>query len=258
MVFPHQGENHIIGIKNEKDIVAFMNSNPSCNFNNLLKITFVEENAENMKWEHKGGTGTKSDAIVHLPSNEHIGISIKNHKEGTLDWVNTSKGLDENVKQLIKEFQKKYSSNENVVVNVDKKMRYELDLIFSQILDNYDNNRLSVMLDELYHKYPEFILINDLKNKRFISFNKFNLERLFNKDNNFIFKSSPRAKTSRQIWLKNVDGTEINTNLRIRIHLNNGINALFSKKGSVPCIKIQQDNVDEFIACCSDKTIDYY
>ena len=59
-------------------------------------------------------------------------------------------------------------------------MRAELELIFSQILDNYDINGLSVMLDELFHKYPEFIIVNDQKNKRFITFNKFNLERLFN------------------------------------------------------------------------------
>jgi hypothetical protein len=254
MVFPHQGENHIIGINNEKDIVAFMNSNPSCKFNSLLKITFV---AENIHWEHKGGTATKSDAIVHLPSKEHINISIKNHNVGTLDWVNTTKGVTDYIKLPIREFQKKYSSDENAVVNVDEKMRDELESTFSKILDDYNIKELPVMLDNLFHKYPEFILINDQKNKRFIAFNKFNLERLFNKDNNFIFKST-RAKTSRQIWLKNEDGTEINTNLRIRIHLNNGINALFSKKGSVPCIKIQQDNVDEFIASCSDKTIDYY
>jgi hypothetical protein len=250
MVFPHQGENHSNGINNEKDIVVFMNTNPLCNFNKLLKLTFQ---ADDLKWEHKGGTTTKSDAIVHLPSNEHINISIKNHTSGTLDWLNTTKGVSESVKLRIKEFQKKHSFKENV----DEEMRAELELIFSQILDNYDINGLSVMLDELFHKYPEFIIVNDQKNKRFITFNKFNLERLFNKDNKFIFKSA-RANTSRQIWLKNEDGTEVNTNLRIRIHLNNGINALFSKKGSVPCIKIQQDNVDEFIASCSDKIIDYY
>ena len=250
MVFPHQGENHIIGIKNEKDIVAFMNSNPSCNFNNLLKITFV---AENIQWEHKGGTGTKSDAIVHVPSKEHINISIKNHNGGTLDWLNTSKGIAENVKPLIKEFQKKHLLKENV----DEEMRKECELIFSQTLDNYNIKELPDILHKLFLKYPEFIIINDQKNKRFISFNKFNLEKLFNKDNNFIFKTN-RAMTSRQIWLKKEDGTEVNTNLRIRITLNNGINALFSKKGSTPCIKIQQDKVDEFIASCSDKIIDYY
>jgi len=251
MVFPHQGENHASGIKNEKDVVAYMNSNPSSNMNKLIKLTFdVNTNPE---WKHKGGTNTKSDAVVCLPLKEDINISIKNHNGGTLDWLNTSKGIAENVKPLIKEFQKKHLLKENV----DEEMRKECALIFSQTLDNFNIKELPGMLHELCDKYPEFIVVNDQKNKRFISFNKFNMEKLFNKDNNFIFKSN-RAMTSRQIWLKKEDGTEVNTNLRIRITLNNGINALFSKKGSVPCIKIQQDKVDEFIASCSDKIIDHY
>jgi hypothetical protein len=52
-------------------------------------------------------------------------------------------------------------------------------------------------------------------------------------------------------------GEEINTCLRIRLVLNNGVNALVGQssknKSSVPCIKIQQDNVDLFISTLSDK-----
>ena len=76
----------------------------------------------------------------------------------------------------------------------------------------------------------------------------------------FILKTT-RAKSSRQLWLKTENG-EINTNLRIRITLNNGVNALLGKsksnKSSTPSIKIQQDNVDKFIESCLDKTTYLY
>lgn len=80
-------------------------------------------------------------------------------------------------------------------------------------------------------------------------------------DHNFILKCK-NAKTSRQIFIKDQNGYDVNTNLRIRLHLNNGITALLGKstknKTSVPCLKIQQDNVDEFISNCYDNIIISY
>ena len=71
-----------------------------------------------------------------------------------------------------------------------------------------------------------------------------------------------RASTSRQIWIKTEKG-DINTNLRIRFTLNNGLGALFGvnngqNKTSVPTFKLQQDKVDQFISECVDKTMCSY
>jgi hypothetical protein len=250
MVFPHQGQNHANGIKNEKDVVKYQNLHPTSNFNNCLLDKYQ---VPSLNWTHEGGTQTKADAIVHLSNKHQIPISIKNHNEGSLDWLNTTKDVPESLKLITKEFKEKYISKENI----DEAMREELENIFHEELNKFSSQTLSIMLNNLFDKYPEWILVNDQKNKRFITFNKINLKRIFDKDNDFILKST-RAKSSRQIWLKNEQGLEVNTNLRIRIHLNNGISALFSKKGSSPCIKIQQDKVDEFIASCSDKIIDQY
>jgi hypothetical protein len=53
---------------------------------------------------------------------------------------------------------------------------------------------------------------------------------------------------------------EFNTYLRIRLVLNNGVNALvgtsLKNKTSVPCIKIQQDNVDFFLKSIENKLIE--
>ena len=56
------------------------------------------------------------------------------------------------------------------------------------------------------------------------------------------------------------DGIEVNTNLRIRLVLNNGVNALLgqssSNKTSVPCLKIQQDRVNLLMNGIVDPIID--
>jgi len=100
------------------------------------------------------------------------------------------------------------------------------------------------------------------KKKEFILIHESNLEPYINTSHTFILKSGQRARQSRQIWIKSSDGSEINTNLRIRLVLNNGITALLGSseknKVSVPCLKIQQDKVDTFISNCVGKVIVKY
>jgi len=68
--------------------------------------------------------------------------------------------------------------------------------------------------------------------------------------NDTFFLKQGRGTTSRQIWAKDSYGQEINTNLRIRLVLNNGVSALLGGKRwssndtSLLVIKIQQDKPD--------------
>ena len=45
---------------------------------------------------------------------------------------------------------------------------------------------------------------------------------------------------------------EVNTRLRLRLVSNNGLKALFGAKGSVPCFKIQQEHVKDFLTGLRD------
>lgn len=251
MVFP-QG-NHHVGIKNEKNIVSFQNENPE----NSLNRFFNSNNNKELKWVHRGGTKEKADCLVEIQENKTINISIKNHKSGTFDWENTTKSVPENIKKIVLEFKKN-----NLGKEVTKELRKELESIFSHLLENIDSSILGKLLSELYEKYPEYIIINKEKEKKLVMFHKTNLKKYFRNDVNFILKCTKRAKTSRQIWIRENDGTEVNTKLRLRLHLNNGITALLGKskcnKSSVPTIKIQQDSVDNFINNCDNKTICSY
>lgn len=260
MPFPNKGENHFDGVKNEKEIVEFLNKTPDNNFNKTIE----KNHGYKVKcWKHEGGTKQKMDASVHLENGKIVGVSIKRHKSGTFDWENTTKGVPKELKEKIEEFKK---TNMNKSIPAKGGIRDELADINSKYLENMTSKHIQETLSKIYdtEENTNIIIINDMKHKRFIMFGKSNLDPYFNSKHKhtYILKSSPRAKTSRQIWIRSTDGCEINTNLRIRLILNNGINALLGKskknKTSVSSLKIQQDRVDKFIEKCFGKVICNY
>ena len=266
MVFPISGENHYNGIKNEKKIVKYLNENPE---NPIIKQLEKDNNSKVNSFNHKGGTRQKRDASYNLENGKTKGISIKNHKkDGTFDWINTTvkkSGLDcsNKLHDQILEFKEK---NKNKPIPKKGGIRSELDEIFSQHLDKLKPDEITEILSNIYKTEDDtdVIIINNLLNKEFVLVSESNLDPYCNPNHghNFILKSTSRAKTSRQIWIKSKDGNEINTNLRIRLSLNNGITALLGKskknKSSIPTIKIQQDKVNEFIKKCFGKIICKY
>jgi len=262
MPFLNNGETHASGIKNECDIVNYMITHPE---NLITKELEKTHNSSITEWVHEGGTKQKKDASFKLTSGEIFGISIKNHdgktKSGSFDWENTTCGVPEELKNKIIEFKKKYSNTP-----VNSILRSELADIFSLYLDNLSSDSVSVLLDKIYQAEPDtkYIIINHKKLNELILVNKSNLDEYFNATHkhHYILKSTPKAKTSRQIWIKTPDGNEINTNLRVRLLLNNGITALLGQseknKSASPCLKIQQDNILGFIAKCIGKIIIKY
>ena len=270
MPFPNQGENHANGISNEKNIVNYLSSHPDCTINKHLEQVNCSSIIE---WKHEGGTKQKRDASYQLENGVRMGISIKNHDNGTFDWINTTKGVPECLKQEIVNFKKNACTDMFACPTgptdtpIPKKggVREELDNIFSTYLDNLTSTDIIELLSKIYktEENTNYIIVNDKKTNKLIMFDELNLDTYCNPNHNhnFILKKS-YAKTSRQIFIKKDDGVEINTNFRIRLLLNNGVSALLGKstknKTSVPCLKIQQDNVDEFINNCVDKVITDY
>jgi hypothetical protein len=250
MVYPLG--NHQRGVKNEIFIVIWMNEHPD---NNITKYLVEVYDSLIILWIHKGGTKQTRDACIQLNNGEIINFSIKNHKTGTFDWINTTDGVNSYLKEEIKKFKVR-----NMDTPIPKKggIRSELENIFSFYLDNLSSENIRKLLGKCYNKLD--IIITDHKTKKLILIPYSYLDKYFNplyNDYEFVLRSTHDAKTSRQIYIRSPDGKEINTNLRIRLLLNNGITALLGKskknKTSVPCLKIQQDNVDEFIRDCDNK-----
>ena len=261
MGFPHKGENHYSGINNEKEIVKYQNNNINNEINTFLKKKF--NLPELIGWKHVGGTQHKEDCIVMMEDTPCAKISIKNHSQGrtsTFDWLNTSKLPDciqSSVKLNILEFKEKYNKQE-----VTKEMRCEMEEILSNQLDILDGLNVKMLFQSFYEKCPEWIMINMCKNNQFVFYHKSELKYFYNNKYSFKFKKT-RAKTSRQLYIIDENHNEINVHIRIRLVLNNGLNALLDNgnsksKVSYPCIKIQQECIDKMVDSIENKVITSY
>jgi len=265
MPFPSKGENHINGIKNEKDIVSYMNKYSD---NPITKFFEQTYSSKINSFEHQGGTKQKRDASYNFENGKIKGVSIKHHKNGSFDWINTTPkkiGVhwSSDLNDTLMAFKENHKDTQ-----IPKKagIRDDVDNILSTYLDKISLKDIRQLLSKVYRteENTDTIIINDKKSKQLIMISESNLDPYCNPNKcyKFILKSTPRAKTSRQIWIKSADGFETNTNLRIRLHLNNGITALLGKskanKSSTPSLKIQQDKVDTFISKCFGKVIANY
>jgi hypothetical protein len=132
--------------------------------------------------------------------------------------------------------------------------------MFSSEFDRITSDQLKTLLGTLYAKYPNYVLVNHHRDNNLI---------LYPKENNFpefiaypeweYYLKTSRAKTSRMIYRRK-DGIEVNTDLRLRLVLNNGVGALVGQseknKCSIPCLKIQQDKVGTLLAKLVNTVID--
>jgi hypothetical protein len=214
---------------------------------------------------HKGGTQTKADAVVFNQSSqkEEFTLSIKNHKTGTFDWLNSTKGFPEEMQQILKERTKEIKASYQEHQNIDTS-RLEIDKMFSNALHQLRENHCFLwdIIHTIHQKYTDGILIHHEKEQTLIYFEKKELKELQGFEDCSYFLKHQEGTCSAQIMRRNKSQEEINTSLRIRLVLNNGVNALIGtstkNKTSVPCLKIQQDKVDEFLNQMENKKIENY
>jgi hypothetical protein len=257
MVFTTDGSTHRTGIQNEHEIVDFLNAFPE----NEITCRVQTEHGETVdKWEHRGGTQQKEDCIAKTVSGNEIGVSIKHRKDkGTYDLINTTKMptiIRDVVYAGIDEFKKKHLG----VTAITTEIRNECASILNASLNSIEPH-IAPFLDDLYQKYPPWLLVHHAIHRKCAFFAKTNLRRFMRGDARYRFKPSTRAQTSRQLFIENGNDW-IDTGFRVRLVLNNGVNALLglstSNKTSVPTIKIQQDHVSRFLDTCENVTvIDY-
>jgi hypothetical protein len=276
MPFRTDGSSHADGVANEHNIIDTMNENPT----NLINFALAAHHQSPVQsWAHQGGTGSKADAIVTLENGEAKSVSIKNHGgSGTFDWLNTTllpealAQIKSHIDTLKADFMNMKEELEDAIDDpeddatdgmdefVTEVARTEMENLFNQYIERLTSVDIGKILSELYAKYPEWILIHDKKNGKYILMHKSktNMAKYFKNDLTFKLKATDAAKTSRQIFIVGADGSEKNTHLRIRFVLNNGVTALLgfssANKSSVPVLKIQQDNVTDFITSATDKT----
>ena len=77
MCFPSKGENHYSGVKNELAIISAMNETPDAPLNKYFREKFK---VSSVRWEHRGGTRLKEDAVVFLMSLEAERFQLRTTK----------------------------------------------------------------------------------------------------------------------------------------------------------------------------------
>ena len=229
MVYATDGSSHHSGVANEHTTVDFINEKSK-----IISAALVPQDHSLIK---VGGTKTKIDAQVVNPDGhvaKDLTISIKNHKgaNGTFDWINTTEHT-EGVKLALREFRDAGIAD-----------RRRFNSIFGDHLKSTDDSTIRSLLEKCAKENPGWLLINNASSREYILAPTPDLSPL--SDWKYFLKFG-RGITSAQIWMRK-DGDEVNTHLRLRLVSNNGFNALFKSKGSVPCYKIQQEKVKDFIS----------
>ena len=259
MPYDNTGTVHHTGVGNEKQLIEYANAHPDLRMNQHFQMR--SDQVIPPVWSHLGGTTQKADCVATVQDDNYL-ISVKNHEStGTFDWINTSKlhdinaVLGESLKSQVAEFKAKYNGQE-----VTKEIRQEMENVFDGAFQLLSSDEIKTMLQGLYEKYPEYVLVNDRSQSRLVMYHKLNNFKEFThyEDWDYVLRST-RGKTSRMLF-REKDGVSINTNLRIRLVLNNGVNALIGQssknKSSVPCLKIQQDRVNLLLTQLEDSIID--
>ena len=247
------GSVHREGVQNEKRMVEYLQSHtPDC-----FGLAYP---GVGLRFSHHGGTHDSSDIDMFDGDVKLAGISVKQNKGGTFDHKNTSRVLDflpaaslvEFVQSLRTDFFKKPGSVDYVRVELNKKI--------NETLETMESNQIRALLQRIYGSNPDWMLIAEKTHTTV--FRNSDMEELSkypnDPDTTYELRCARSAKTSRQIW-RITNGVEVNTDLRLRLTLNNGVNALLGlsekNKNSIMTIKIQQDNVQKLLKGISTKTV---
>lgn len=254
------GEVHHSGVNNEHNVIEILNST-----DNAITTHLKNKHGEDCRIKHKGGTQGVDDAlVVGQDDMRRAGISIKNHKTGTHDWINTTKIPNkESIKTPLQRFKETYPDITVEVFNEkEKTLREERDNIVNQYLRDLSGGYIKNMLSDLYEGYSEYVIVNHITNEEYICYEKNtgNFKEFVGFPHWDYYLKFTKAKNSAMIWRKHPEtGEEVCTNLRLRITLNNGLNAFFGisekNKTSVPCLKLQQDSVDKHLESLINKII---
>ena len=248
MVYDTTGKSHKEGVANEHTFVERCN-NPDGIICRYIRVKY----GVTALVEHKGGTRTVDDAVIMNDSVKVVGISIKRHKCGTFDWLNTSKLTDKDTLCVnINGFRERNRGiTKDMWENNEKTLRAECATLFDNYLNTITSENIVTILGNIYKDYCDEIAIVDIGNNRTIMYPKAeNFNEMIGYPMWRYYLNRTRAKNSAVIW-REYKGVQLSTNLRIRITLNNGVTALLglssANKNSCVCLKVQQDNVRGYI-----------
>ena len=246
-MFKTNGSTHHQGISNEHATIDLLN----------------EFAVYDTKVKHKGGTKFKADAVAG-----EKGISIKHKaglKNGSFDWVNTSNINAVINRECFEDFFT-FLKGAHLLPKEDRlplveQARDLFNRCCEKALNSIDpDDMLTFLKQHIVDKQRGYgIVINDPKHERLHIMEADRLEMtkcIENGDGVKLLKG--KGKSSRKLVFEN-NFWVLDYGLRVRVTSNNGIKAFLglskANKSSQVVIKVQQDNIKQFVTTDPNRMI---
>lgn len=259
--FPNDGRNDRKARASERDLCEWLNIDAN------RKMIYPDLN-DNVYARHVGGSNGKDDVTIVERNTTKVlkDISIKHKKfinKGTFDWTNDSSWTSQQVEHnpafypIRKIFDLRNELIEQGSTNKVSIIRPKVSDAASTVLDNLSDKHIRTVLQDLMiskcDKQDIFVFVPPANKIYFFSFTKHSINTLIKQQGEFFLRAKTvRSKGSRAVFFRDKNGREIDTGLRFRLHLNNGVSAWMGAgdkcKYSTWCFKIQQDSRDEVIS----------
>lgn len=258
MSFPSDGRNHRGGIKNEHTLVTTLNRGLAHTVWPTLSKTIVAE--------HRGGTTQKADVVLvdSTTGVVHKYISAKEKKKehtGTYDYTNTTsyvtQGMYSPIFSTLRTFlteAKQLRTSRNINAGTKLRCRTQCKMAVETTLNTLQNTEIRQIIGDLLitpNAHMEYLItVLDTKVIYHFPFASHPINALFTDPTVkfFLEKKSRNAYCESRTIMAVSHGETIDTGIRIRLHLNNGISALLgmstTNSTSSFCLKFQQDNFD--------------
>lgn len=251
MAFQTNGSSHKSGVAREKQLASDFQNNKK-----LAEQIVNTALAPNYVSQHIGGTKNKEDITITSNGTTYK-ISLKKKKDansGSFDWANSAKAAESKEVCEFKNFLKECRENFYGQKNKVKHVRSLVNNKSNDTLNNMTSTELWNILEEIvidpYLNNNLMLLVDDVANNKKYCIDSIKDTKLYDhylKRTPLRLISSRNAKSSRTIMF----GQE-NLGLRIRVVSNNGIKALLGAKNAVATVKVQQDNIPDFIQKCKN------
>lgn len=268
MSFPSDGTNHRVGIANEHKMTALLGTAFATKLFPILegkKFTSV----------HRGGTKSKEDTILLVETTPptEILVSEKHKKKentGTFDWSNSttfitseknknSSSVDALIKVLAEAKQVRNSGT--VTTHTVNNFRNKINKSIEDTLNGLQSNDIKTMIKSMMilpNKGVQVVITTKDTAKCYcFSFDVHSMNKYIDDVTArfSLYKKSKKTNCNSRTIIVNTVNSEtglpvtLDTGVRIRLHLNNGVSALLgvstTNSTSAFCIKFQQDNFQE-------------
>lgn len=245
MPFVTDGSVHHSGVQNEHTVVDLLTASvPGC-----LRAAYPDSA---LTFLHRGGTKGVDDVEIHVGGHRVSGLSVKHHgSSGTFDYINTSKVAEilpeaAGLCARIAELRTLHHGDASAVASVRQTIREGVRGLWA----TSTSDQLRALLQRANERNSEWMCIKTptgLTTAPHTALTELSVHP-YDTETRYELRG---ASDSRQIW-RITRGVAVNTHLRARLVLNNGVNALLglsrANKSSQLTVKLQQDNVKGLLA----------